>query len=209
MTASFWVPTMIYALLDHPRTRQSDLSSLRTIIYGASPSVRVGFRRRSICSARSSSGVRPERQAPTPPLSFAVNNTTRSISSQLESCLLALMSQILDKDDREDPAARPKAPAFAARSSWTGTGSAWRQTAARTLRGELASYRRCCYTGTRTTSSTSVDRTKEMIVKRRASMCFRGKSKINVSATRKSRRSRDRRARWKWGEAVKAIVVRA
>jgi fatty-acyl-CoA synthase len=28
---------MIYALLDHPRTRDTDLSSLRTIIYGAAP----------------------------------------------------------------------------------------------------------------------------------------------------------------------------
>lgn len=37
ITSSFWVPTMIYALLDHPRTRGANLSSLRTIIYGAAP----------------------------------------------------------------------------------------------------------------------------------------------------------------------------
>lgn len=37
VTSSFWVPTMIYALLDHPRTRSADLSSLETIIYGAAP----------------------------------------------------------------------------------------------------------------------------------------------------------------------------
>lgn len=31
------VPTMLYALLDHPRTRKADLSSLKSIMYGASP----------------------------------------------------------------------------------------------------------------------------------------------------------------------------
>lgn len=34
---SLLVPTMIYALLDHPAFERSDLSSLETIIYGASP----------------------------------------------------------------------------------------------------------------------------------------------------------------------------
>jgi fatty-acyl-CoA synthase len=34
---TFLVPTMIYGLLDHPRTRQTDLSSLQTLLYGAAP----------------------------------------------------------------------------------------------------------------------------------------------------------------------------
>ena len=33
----YGVPTMLYALLDSPRTRQTDLSSLKSIMYGASP----------------------------------------------------------------------------------------------------------------------------------------------------------------------------
>jgi fatty-acyl-CoA synthase len=37
ITCTFLVPTMIYVLLDHPGLPQADLSSLRTIIYGASP----------------------------------------------------------------------------------------------------------------------------------------------------------------------------
>lgn len=36
-TVSLLVPTMIYALLDHPLLEETDLSSLRTVIYGASP----------------------------------------------------------------------------------------------------------------------------------------------------------------------------
>lgn len=36
-TMVFLVPTMIYALLDHPRLRDYDLSSLQTCIYGAAP----------------------------------------------------------------------------------------------------------------------------------------------------------------------------
>ena len=37
ITATFLVPTMIYGLLDHPARRSADLSSLKLIIYGASP----------------------------------------------------------------------------------------------------------------------------------------------------------------------------
>jgi fatty-acyl-CoA synthase len=36
-TCAMLVPTMLYSLLDHPRTRQADLSSLQLISYGASP----------------------------------------------------------------------------------------------------------------------------------------------------------------------------
>ena len=36
ITATMLVPTMIYALLDHPATKDADLSSLETIYYGAS-----------------------------------------------------------------------------------------------------------------------------------------------------------------------------
>jgi len=37
ITCTFLVPTMLYALLDHPARDRFDLSSLETIIYGASP----------------------------------------------------------------------------------------------------------------------------------------------------------------------------
>ena len=37
ITTTMLVPSMIYALLDHPRFAQTDLSSLQTIYYGASP----------------------------------------------------------------------------------------------------------------------------------------------------------------------------
>jgi fatty-acyl-CoA synthase len=37
ITATFLVPTMLYVLLDHPRLKDFDLSSLQMLIYGASP----------------------------------------------------------------------------------------------------------------------------------------------------------------------------
>lgn len=37
ITCTFLVPTMIYVLLDHPGLHSADVSSLQTIIYGASP----------------------------------------------------------------------------------------------------------------------------------------------------------------------------
>lgn len=37
ITATILVPSMIYALLDHPRSRAADLHSLQLILYGASP----------------------------------------------------------------------------------------------------------------------------------------------------------------------------
>lgn len=37
ITSTFLVPVMIYPLLDHPRAKTADLSSLETLFYGASP----------------------------------------------------------------------------------------------------------------------------------------------------------------------------
>ncbi|MDY6821348.1 MAG: long-chain-fatty-acid--CoA ligase [Deferribacterota bacterium] len=37
VTETFMVPTMIYTFLDHPARKNYDLSSLRTIVYGAAP----------------------------------------------------------------------------------------------------------------------------------------------------------------------------
>ena len=37
ITSTFLVPVMIYYLLDHPRSKTADLSSLETLFYGASP----------------------------------------------------------------------------------------------------------------------------------------------------------------------------
>lgn len=37
ITSVFLVPSMIYALLDHPKFAETDLSSLQTVFYGASP----------------------------------------------------------------------------------------------------------------------------------------------------------------------------
>jgi fatty-acyl-CoA synthase len=37
ITATFLVPVMIYPLLDHPRAKTADLSSLETLFYGAAP----------------------------------------------------------------------------------------------------------------------------------------------------------------------------
>ena len=37
ITSVFLVPSMLYALLDHPRFADTDLTSLQTVFYGASP----------------------------------------------------------------------------------------------------------------------------------------------------------------------------
>ncbi len=37
ITATFLVPTMVYVLLDHPRIAETDLSSLDMVVYGAAP----------------------------------------------------------------------------------------------------------------------------------------------------------------------------
>ena len=37
ITLTFLVPTMLYALLDHPATQTADVSSLETVVYGAAP----------------------------------------------------------------------------------------------------------------------------------------------------------------------------
>ena len=71
--ATMLVPTMLYTLLDHPRTRSADLSSLELVTYGASPVRRTGWPRPSRSSGRSSSRAtgRPRRPTPSPPCSRA------------------------------------------------------------------------------------------------------------------------------------------
>jgi len=44
ITTTMLVPSMIYALLDHPRFAETDLSSLQTVFYGASPMSPVRLR---------------------------------------------------------------------------------------------------------------------------------------------------------------------
>lgn len=44
VTWAFLVPTMLYRLLDHPELDEYDLSSLRTVLYGASPITRDRLR---------------------------------------------------------------------------------------------------------------------------------------------------------------------
>jgi fatty-acyl-CoA synthase len=44
ITTTMLVPSMIYSLLDHPRFAQTDLSSLETVFYGASPMSPVRLR---------------------------------------------------------------------------------------------------------------------------------------------------------------------
>ena len=55
ITTTMLVPSMIYALLDHPRFDETDLSSLETVFYGASACHRRACRRRSGSWGRSSS----------------------------------------------------------------------------------------------------------------------------------------------------------
>ena len=61
ITSALMVPTMMIALLDHPRLGETDLSSLEVILYGASPMSPTrlveGLRASGRCSA--SSTARP------------------------------------------------------------------------------------------------------------------------------------------------------
>lgn len=54
ITATMLVPSMLYALLDHPDSHTRDLSSLETVYYGASAINPVRLARRSGGSAQSS-----------------------------------------------------------------------------------------------------------------------------------------------------------
>ena len=54
ITATMLVPSMLYALMDHPDSRTRDLSSLETVYYGASAINPVRWPRRSSGSDRSS-----------------------------------------------------------------------------------------------------------------------------------------------------------
>ncbi len=63
ITTTMLVPSMIYALLDHPQFAETDLSSLQTVFYGASPMSPARLQEAIGSSARSSSSStgRPRR----------------------------------------------------------------------------------------------------------------------------------------------------
>ncbi|EUA52392.1 AMP-binding enzyme family protein [Mycobacterium xenopi 4042] len=69
ITATFVVPSMLYALMDHPDSHTRDLSSLETVYYGLRRSTRCGWPRRSAGSGRSSprttGSPRPRWRSPT------------------------------------------------------------------------------------------------------------------------------------------------
>lgn len=75
------VPTVIYTLLDHPQLESADLSSLQTVMYGASPSRRPGLLRRSSGSGPCSVSCTARRSQPARAPRSGRPSTTRPISA--------------------------------------------------------------------------------------------------------------------------------
>ena len=75
ITTMMLVPSMIYALLDHPRFGQTDLSSLQTIYYGASPMSPTRLQEAIRNWVRSSSSSTDRRSVPRRCASYARRST--------------------------------------------------------------------------------------------------------------------------------------
>lgn len=73
ITHTFLLPPLIYRLLDHPDLDRTDLSSLRSLVYGGAPPTRAASPRRCAgsarCSPSSTARPRPEGSACSPPRS--------------------------------------------------------------------------------------------------------------------------------------------
>ena len=123
VTTSFFVPTMIYALLDHPRTRHADLSSLRTIIYGGAPINPTRLQEAIDVFGPVFLQVYAQTEAPNTAVVLRREHHDPEHLLAAGKPLAGVDVRILDASDQEVPRGEPESCASAVRSSWMATGS--------------------------------------------------------------------------------------
>ena len=206
VTASFWVPTMIYALLDHPRTRQSDLSSLRTIIYGASPISPSRLQEALDLFGPIFLQVYAQTEAPNTAVVLRREQHDPEHLIAAGKPLAGVDVRILDKDDREVP--RGQTGELCIRGPIVMDGY-WKrpEETAETLRGGWLHTGDVAYMD-EDDFVYLVDRTKEMIVSGAFNVFPREVEDVLTRHPEVASAAVIGVPDEKWGEAVKAIVVR-
>ena len=103
-TATFLVPTMIYRVLDHPKTSGTDLSSLQLVIYGASPISPVRLNEALHRFGRIFMQLYGQIEAPNTITALPVADHVLDDLRRLASCgrpLAGLRVALLDSEDQE------------------------------------------------------------------------------------------------------------
>ncbi|MCW5729390.1 MAG: AMP-binding protein [Alphaproteobacteria bacterium] len=106
VTATFLVPTMIYVLLDHPSTRQTDLSSLQLVIYGAAPMSPSRLREAIGVFGPVFMQLYAQSEAPNTVTALRISDHDPDRAERLASCgspLAGIQVAILDENGRECP----------------------------------------------------------------------------------------------------------
>ncbi|MCW5750814.1 MAG: AMP-binding protein [Alphaproteobacteria bacterium] len=106
VTATFLVPTMIYVLLDHPSTRQTDLSSLQLVIYGAAPMSPARLREAIGVFGPVFMQLYAQSEAPNTVTALRIADHDPDRAERLASCgspLAGIQVAILDENGRECP----------------------------------------------------------------------------------------------------------
>ena len=209
ITATFLVPTMIYVLLDHAETRQSDLSSLEMIIYGAAP----------MSPARLVEGmdifgpvffqIYAQTEAPNTATALRIADHDPAHPERLASCgspLAGLQVEVLDADDA--PVADGEVGEICVRGPLVMDGY-WKrpEETAETLRNGWL------HTGDMARRDTDgflyiVDRAKDMIISGGFNVYPREVEDILTAHPGVAMATVIGIPDEKWGEAVKAVVVR-
>lgn len=106
ITATFLVPTMVYVLLDHPRIGRTDLSSLDMVVYGAAPMSPARLREAMDVFGPVFMQLYAQTEAPNTVTSLRKTDHDPAHPERLASCgrpLAGIRVALLDEDMNEVP----------------------------------------------------------------------------------------------------------
>jgi fatty-acyl-CoA synthase len=106
ITATFLVPTMLYGLLDHPAIRETDLSSLEMVIYGAAPMSPSRLEEALEVFGPVFTQLYAQTEAPNTVTGLRMEDHDPARPERLSSCgspLAGIQVTLLDEHDREVP----------------------------------------------------------------------------------------------------------
>ena len=211
ITTMMLVPSMIYALLDHPRFAETDLSSLQTVFYGASPCRRPGCRRRSGSSGPIFFQFYGQTEAPMTVCVLRKEEHDVDDLARLASCgrpVPWVRVALLDDDGNEVPQGEPGE--LCVRGPARDEGLLEQAGGDRGgLRARLAPHRRRLPARTSDGFLTIVDRKKDMIVSGGFNVFPREVEDVISTHPSVAAVAVIGVPDEKWGEAVKAVVVAA
>ncbi|MDP6623614.1 MAG: AMP-binding protein [Alphaproteobacteria bacterium] len=208
ITATFLVPTMVYVLLDHPALKQTDISNLEMIIYGAAPMSPTRLVEAMEVFGPIFTQLYAQTEAPNTVTCLRMEDHDPARPERLASCgspLAGIQVAILDDDDNEVAVGEPGEICVRGPLVMDGYWQRPEETAATLRNGWL-------HTGDMAKRDQDnfyyiVDRAKDMIISGGFNVFPREIEDVLTSHAEVAMAAVIGVPDEKWGEAVKAIIV--